>query len=68
MANSISLALNYSRESTMKFGRSGVGREVPPLRSGNQYGFNSVLAHHVNRANQAQDDNAEIVNAHYSSE
>jgi len=53
--NSNSLALNISRESTMKFGRSGVGREVPPLRSGNQVGFNSLVAHHVNRANLIQD-------------
>ncbi len=52
MTNSNTIAFNYSRESTMQFGGSGVGREVPPLRSGNQKGFKTGMAHHVNRAIQ----------------
>ena len=42
-ANRASVALNSSWESTTKTGRSGVGREVPPLRSGNQNSCNSVM-------------------------
>ena len=43
VANRASGAPNSSWASTAKPGRSGVGREVPPLRWGNQNGCNSVM-------------------------
>ena len=55
--NSNSSALNFSRESTMKVGRSGVGLEVPPLRSENQNGFSGLMTHQVNRADHVKADN-----------
>ena len=54
VANSNSFALNCSWESAMQFGRSGVGLELPPLRSGSQNGFNSFMTLHASRANLIQ--------------
>ena len=54
LANRDSAAPSSYRNAAMKIGKSGVGVEVPPLRSANQYGYNSVVMRHVNTANSIQ--------------